>query len=279
MKSESTAGAEARSAASPSFEPRRFHSTVPYYATYRVPYPEALITFVAERCGLAPGSPVLDLGCGPGQLAIAFARLGCSVSAIDPEPAMLAAAGRQAEVEDVALTLIEGSSYDLDRRYGPFRLVVMGRSFHWMDRDATLNVLDRIVEGTGAVVLFHDKRVATPGADWPSALHRLRTEFVPANVARHWKDDPAWEPHEVVLLRSPFRHLTLHGMTIARTLSVEDVIGLVYSMSSTSPEALGDAREAFEARLQTDLTRLAPNGLVSEIVEIRVLIARRSPGW
>jgi len=32
---------------------------VPFYATNHVPYPEMLIAFVAQRCGLAPGSPVL----------------------------------------------------------------------------------------------------------------------------------------------------------------------------------------------------------------------------
>lgn len=65
------------------FEPHRFRSTVPFYAAYRVPYPDALIVFVAERCNLAHASPVLDLGCGPGQLAVAFARLGCAVTAMD----------------------------------------------------------------------------------------------------------------------------------------------------------------------------------------------------
>jgi len=34
------------------FEPRRFRSTVPYYARYRVPYPDRLIEFVARQCGV-----------------------------------------------------------------------------------------------------------------------------------------------------------------------------------------------------------------------------------
>jgi 2-polyprenyl-3-methyl-5-hydroxy-6-metoxy-1,4-benzoquinol methylase len=78
------------------FDPHRFRSTVPFYAAHRVPYPQALIAFVAERCRLGRGSPVLDLGCGPGPLAVAFARLGCAVTAMDPSPDMLAAAARHA---------------------------------------------------------------------------------------------------------------------------------------------------------------------------------------
>lgn len=69
-------------------DPHRFRSTVPFYAAYRVPYPDALIAFITERCDLARGGRVLDLGCGPGPLAVAFARLGCAVTAMDPEPDM-----------------------------------------------------------------------------------------------------------------------------------------------------------------------------------------------
>jgi len=261
------------------FEPHRFRSTVPFYAAYRVAYPDGLISFVAGRCSLARDSSVLDLGCGPGQLAVAFARLGCAVTAMDPEPDMLAAAAKEATASGVSINLVEGSSYDLGARCGPFHLVAMGRSFHWMDRAATLRVLDQIIASNGAVVLFGDRRIATPGANWPSLLHQLGREFAPTSMTRRSYDNPAWAPHETILLHSAFPHLTLHAMTVARKLSIDDIVGLAYSKSSTSPAALGARRPAFEARLRADLTRLAPDGLFKEIAEIRALIARRHPGW
>jgi hypothetical protein len=198
---------------------------------------------------------------------------------MDPEPDMLAAAAQHAAASGVTINLVEGSSYDLGSLHGPLQLVAMGRSFHWMDREATLPVLDRMIDAYGAVVLFGDRRVAAPGADWPSLLHDLRVEFVPGRMAQRPQGNPAWEPHESVLLRSPFPHVTGHGMTVARRLSVDDIVGLAHSKSSTSPEALGDRREAFERRLRGELTRLAPDGVFNEIVEIRALVARRSAGW
>jgi len=148
-----------------------------------------------------------------------------------------------------------------------------------MDRDATLRVLDRAIDPSGAVVLFSDRRVAAPGADWPSLVHDLSIELVPGRMAQRPQSDAAWEPHEAVLLRSPFPHLTLHGMTVARRLSVDDIVGLAYSKSSTSPAALGERREAFESRLRAALGKLAPDGRFEEIVEIRALVARRHAGW
>ena len=56
------------------YDPRRFQTTVPYYARYRLGYPELLIRRVIERAGLKPRDAVMDLGCGPGLLAIPFAK-------------------------------------------------------------------------------------------------------------------------------------------------------------------------------------------------------------
>jgi hypothetical protein len=48
--------------------------------------------------------------------------------------------------EAVNIRFIAGSSCDLDPALGHFHLVVMGRSFHWMDRVDTLERLDRLIE-------------------------------------------------------------------------------------------------------------------------------------
>jgi MFS family permease len=57
----------------PPFEPHRFHEAAAYYRGGRAPYPPILIRRVAEIVGLRENHRVLDLGCGPGPLAIGFA--------------------------------------------------------------------------------------------------------------------------------------------------------------------------------------------------------------
>ncbi len=258
------------------FDPHRFRSTVPYYGRYRVPYPNRLIALVATRLGLEPASHVLDLGCGPGQLAIAFARLGATVTAMDPEPRMLAAARESAAEAGVSVKIVEGSSYDLNPNLGPFWLVTLGRSFHWMDRDATLAVLDRMIERGGAIAFFGDRRIETHGADWRALVERLREDFVPGLVAERRERRQREEPDEVVLLRSAFSSLERHGVIVRRRLDADDIVGRAYSSSTTSPDALGERRPAFERALREGLARLSPTGEFSEIVEVNVLIARRS---
>ena len=257
------------------FEPSRFRSTVPYYLAYRPPYPDELVAFVAERCGLGLAARVLDLGCGPGQLAVAFARLGATVTAIDPEPDMLAAARRLAAEAGASLTTVEGSSYDLNPALGRFHLVTMGRSFHWMDRDATLKNLDSIVEQGGAVVLFGDRPIELPRPGWRALVEQLSEEFAPARASERRERKMSDEPHELVLLRSAFSRLERHGVIISRRLSADDVVGYAYSTSTTSPESLGDRRRTFEQALREALARISPRGEFNEVLEINALIARR----
>src|SRR5262249_48903782 len=77
-------------------EPGRFHPAARHYLQGQPPYAQALIRRVAQLCGVAPTHRVLDLGCGTGQLALAFAPLAGQVLGIDPEPAMLRSARAEA---------------------------------------------------------------------------------------------------------------------------------------------------------------------------------------
>jgi SAM-dependent methyltransferase len=255
-------------ASAPPFVPRRFRTTVPFYAKYRLAYPDALIARVAEAMKLAPGDPVLDLGCGPGLLAIPFARLGMRVTGVDPEPDMLEAARMEAQDAQVAIDLRQASSFDLPAGIGPFRLVTMGRSFHWMDRAATLSMLDGLVPAGGAVALFDDRHVKTAENNWLSALktvgQRFGAEEGPHRIARQQSD---YRAHISYLFASPFCDIFSISVYIRREISAADVIGYAHSTSVMSPEALGQLREA--------LAQASPDGRLVEIAEMEAMIARK----
>lgn len=257
------------------FDPHRFRSTVPYYRRYRVPYPDALIKAVADRCGVGPGSALLDLGCGPGPLAVAFARLGAVVTAMDPDSAMLAAARESAAEAAVSLTLVEGSSYDLNPALGRFRAVTMGRSFQWMDRAVTLVALDGLVEPGGAVVLLGSQRPPGARVNWLELVDRLREEFVPERAAERRRRALMRESHHAFLQRSAFSRFEVCGQVVHRILTPDEIVGRVYSLSDTSPDALGDLQPAFEKKLREGIARLASEGELGETIHMIALIAKR----
>ena len=63
--------------------------------------------------GNVSGKRVLDLGCGSGHAAIAFAKQGAHVIALDPSPEQLTAAKRWCEREHVRVELHQGDLADL----------------------------------------------------------------------------------------------------------------------------------------------------------------------
>ena len=261
----------------PPFEPRRFRSTVPYYARYRLHYPAELIARVAETVGLAPGDGVLDLGCGPGLLALPFAQAGMRVVGIDPEPDMLAAAREAAEAAGVSVDFWQGSSFALPGDLGPVRLVVMGRSFHWMDRSETLHQLDRLLPKDGAIALFEDDHPRTAENAWLRAMGEVGKRFG-SHEAEHrvaaLKSE--YRTHVSYLLDSAFAHLVRVGVYVRRAITADDIVGRAFSLSMLSPEKLGERAPAFESDLRAALAEVSPEGRFTEIAELAAIVALRA---
>jgi SAM-dependent methyltransferase len=256
--------------------PGRFDSTVPYYARYRLGYPPRLIERVISLVGARPGEAVLDLGTGPGLLAIPFAAAGFRVTAADPEPAMLAAAGEAARAAGVTLELWLGGSHELSPGMGPYRLVTMGRSFHFMDRAATLVLLDQLISPDGAVVLFHDEAPKTAENVWRDVFGEVANHYglsAQPHVAERLVPD--YRAHESYLLDSAFCVVEGVSVVIRHSISIDDIVGRAFSLSTCSRGRLGERATAFEAELRAALAERSPSGTFTEIAEVAALVARR----
>ncbi|MBN9090153.1 MAG: class I SAM-dependent methyltransferase [Reyranella sp.] len=250
------------------YDPERYRSAAAHYEHGRVSYAPALIRRVAEVVGLRRQHRVLDLGCGPGPLARQFAPLAQEVVAMDPTPEMLNAA--RALAGGIAnIRFVAGSSYELDPALGRFHLVVMGRSFHWMDRVDTLKRLDRMIEPAGAVALFADSAPAIPANAWLKTWQDICARYEP-KIGAH-AHDPNWIRHEAVLLDSPFAWLEQFGVIERRPLDVETLVQRTLSMGSTSPGHLGETGTA----AITAEVRSALADVREEVVMTSALVAWR----
>lgn len=256
------------------FQPNRFQSAAAHYLAGRPAYAPRLIARVAGMAGLGAADRVLDLGCGPGQLACAFAPMVAEVLAVDPSAEMIAA-GRELAPGNVRF--VQASSYDLTPEMGPVRLVTMGRSFHWMDRADTLRRLEAIVAPGGAVALFHDDHPDLPDnaweAKWTAVLDRYRAD----DPARRGWQASGWVRHEAFLLDSAFSALEAIAVIERRQTPARALIDRSLSLSSTSRARLGARADAMLAELDALLAEIAPGGMLTEVVSTSALIGRR-PG-
>jgi SAM-dependent methyltransferase len=209
-------------------------------------------------------------------LAIPFAKAGMTVTGVDPEPDMLDAAKAAAAEAGVSLDLRQGSSFDLPKATGPFKLVTMGRSFHWMDREGTLKLLDGLVVADGAVLLMHDIHAKTAENRWRRMLHELSNDYgrdESFHVEARQKDD--FRAHESVLMSSAFSYVESISVFVRRDLTPDDIVGLAFSLSTSAPQKLGDRISEFETRLRAKLAELSPDNRFTEIAEMKAVIATR----
>ncbi|MBN8941321.1 MAG: class I SAM-dependent methyltransferase [Rhizobiales bacterium] len=257
------------------FEPHRFRVAAAHYRAGRPAYPPALIRRAAEAVGLDDGHRVLDLGCGPGPLAIGFGYFAGEVLGLDPEPNMLAAAREAAQGLTPNVRFRQASSYDLGPELGLFRLVAMGRSFHWMDRADTLNRLDPLVEAGGAVVLFNDSHCDLPDNAWCKTWDDIVDRYSTADATRKSRKAEGWLRHEAFLLASPFCRLEQISIIARQVSTVESLVARALSMSSTSQGPADGAADDLAREVREALDRIAPDGRLTEVVEWSALVAKR----
>jgi SAM-dependent methyltransferase len=254
----------------------RFATTAALYEELRPPYPAEFFRSVAERLHLSRQSALIDLGTGPGVLALGFASYVGRIVGVDPEPEMLAAAERAAVRAGQALTLIEGKAEALPDDIGAFDVVTIGRALHWMEREPTLARLERLVARGGAILVC---------ASFPAPGHRNPWLETYNAVRRNWSPSRLWEEssHGARTHRdlsgffrgSPFHLADLITIETSHAISVRDLAQRVLTFSSSSPEALGDNVEPMLGDVEARLAPFSSDGVIDETLESLAQIVMR----
>jgi SAM-dependent methyltransferase len=229
-------------------DPAVFHGTASWYARFRPRYPAELIERLAEAAGLDGTGRLLDLGTGPGFLAVPLAAYVEEVVAVDPEPEMLA------ELPP-SIRAVRGRAEDVDASWGRYRLVTIGRAYHWMDPE----VLQRLP--TGQVALVGEEQ---------NPAHTIVRELAQELFGER---PPLRQPHvryAEALAASPFDDVTTIAVVEEKIWTVEELIGFAYSTSFASLTRVGDQREEFERLLRERV----PSPLRVE-TEFAALLGRR----
>ena len=243
---------------------RPYASAAAHYLRGRPPYSAQLPNVLRATIGLDGTGTLIDVGCGPGVLAVQLAPLFDQVVGIDPEPAMLAEARRHAAGHDATVTWIEARAEDLATlRLPAARLVTFGQSIHWTDRQPVLAMVHRLLEPGRAVALIAPASDhGTPPSDTPDPP--IPHEEIEALIGRYldWTPGPRVDTYEATLQQSPFgaANVTFAPGRADVVRTVDEVVDNFLSMSYAAPDRFGDRLDAFLGELRALLADASPTG-------------------
>ncbi len=179
----------------------------------------------AVALGMPPGGRVLDVGTGPGFVAIEVARLlqgtGCEIIGMDLSKAMLTIAAENAAEEKLngILAWREGDARAMPFDDGEFDLIVCNDSLHhWEDPLPVFDEIARVLKKDGKCIVHDSKRLQK----WTARLFsRLIGLMIPADFRVHYWNSirSSYTPDELqaVLERSQLQgwHIVEEFMDLA----------------------------------------------------------------
>ncbi len=140
--------------------------------------------------GVPPAGSVLDIGTGPGFVAIEVARLlrgrGCQVVGLDLSRAMLALAAENAAKASLngALSWREGDAKALPFDTDEFDFVVSSGSLHhWEDPALVFDEIARVLKHDGHCIVRDCRRLQRP---WPRLLAWAIGMTIPPDFRVHY---------------------------------------------------------------------------------------------
>jgi len=143
---------------------RSFGAVAAAYARYRPGYPAAALDWALAP---APGGEVLDLGAGTGKVTEALLRRhGVRVTAVDPDPAMLA----QFRADFPTVAAHAGTAERIPLPSAAFDAVVVGTAWHWFDRARAEPEIARVLRPGGVLVVLWNGDDDT--VEWVRGYHR-----------------------------------------------------------------------------------------------------------
>jgi SAM-dependent methyltransferase len=189
----------------------RFGDVADRYERARPLYPESALSELAARCGLRPGTPVVDLGAGTGKLTRQLVALGADVVAVEPAAGMRARLA--AEVPSVAI--LDGTAEDIPLPDASVDIVTAGQAFHWFDTRRALDEIARVLRPAGWLALLWNER---PESGWAAELWDLRRRLTDAT-----RDYPGRGWTEVLAADERFgpRTATQHDVEVTTTIDAE----------------------------------------------------------
>ena len=136
----------------------RFTEKADDYKKFRPGYPDSLIVYLAEKCGLTDKSLIADVGSGTGIFSRLLLEQGLNVFAVEPNEAMRIKAETDLNGFEKFKSINAGAE-DLPFEDSSIDLITVAQAFHWFDRGKCKVEFKRVLKTEGYAALIWNERL------------------------------------------------------------------------------------------------------------------------
>ena len=164
---------------------RVFDEIAAGYDRHRPGYPDELVDQACRVAGIGSGDPVLEVGCGSGQLTRALAGRGLRVTALEPGTRLIALARQNLDgAGDVEFVNARFEDARLAR--GRFRAVFCASAFHWADPEVSWQRAADVLAPGGTLALVQYCGLEEPRTKQDQDVVLAAMGKVAPDVAASW---------------------------------------------------------------------------------------------
>lgn len=217
-------------------------------------YPPETFAFLYELIVDEPRH-VLDVGCGPGNIARNLLNYAERIDAVDISRPMLAR----------AKTLPGGNSAKIRWLYGraeevevspPYALITAGESLHWLDWGIVLPRFARLLTPHGVLALVHVEEQDTPWRD--GYMH----------IVKRFSNNPNYQPVNLIAVFEQYQLFQKQGERFTAPVpwqqTIDDYITAQHARSALSLDTMmAEQATQFRAEMYAMLTPFASDGVLT----------------
>ncbi len=203
------------------------------YNKTRPRYPQEVISRVIELTQLSPNTNILELGCGPGTATTSFAKLGFSMTCLEPSSEACEIARQNCiQYPNVEIINTTFEEWELTSTYDA---VLAATSFHWISPEIRYIKTENALKPNGSLILLWNIAFK-PQDEVYQILHEVYQRETPSLPSKLYYDR---ETHlselakfgQAILDSGLYHNLTSEHFSYELTYTIDDYLALLGTSS------------------------------------------------
>jgi SAM-dependent methyltransferase len=202
------------------------------YDRVRPRYAKKIIDRAVELAHLTPEAKILEIGCGPGNATVAFARLGYSLVCLEPNPDFCRLAQINCQ-QYSQIEILQTSFEEWKLEVGKFDAVLAGTSIHWVSQEIVYSKAAEALKDSGYLILLWNTGPEPTWETW-QLLKEVYQQFTPefqAYEGRKTQQEHLEAFGQIVLRSGKFKDLVFELSIGELIYSTDDYLALLNTFS------------------------------------------------